>query len=375
MKIGFDAKRAFMNKSGLGNYSRFILESLSKFQPEHAYFLFTPSENENLFSTKALNNFKIVVPHRPFDKVFRSYWRSKSVINDISSLSLNLFHGLSGEIPYGIENTKIKSIVTIHDLIFLRYPELYKATDRKIYKAKFINACKHANRIIAISEQTKADLIDFLNVPEKKIDVVYQGCHPRFLQECSISDFHRVTQKYQLPNEFILYVGTIEKRKNLLSVVKAIHRGKLNIPLVIVGRETNYAKQVKTYIHKNKLSDIHFLKDVQDADLPSLYQLAKIFIYPSVFEGFGIPILEALYSKTPVITTHGGCFSEAGGNKSIYVNPMNYEEIASATIKLLEDEEYYLKVVDAGFKHAQQFNHKKLSEKLVKIYNTVCHAE
>lgn len=370
MKIGFDAKRAFANKSGLGNYSRFILDSLSKFYPEHSYFLFTPYIKENLYSVESQNT-HVVLPNKPLDRVFNAFWRSKSIVQDISRLDLDIYHGLSAEIPYGLEKTSIKPIVTIHDLIFLRYPELYKTTDRKIYKAKYINACRYAERIVAISEQTKSDIINYLDIPENKIQVIYQGCHARFSKKSENSELTRVRQKHQLPSEYLLYVGTIEERKNLLSVVKAIHRGKLNIPLVIVGRETAYAKQVKTYIHKYKLTDIHFLKNVNDKDLPSLYQMAKIFIYPSVFEGFGIPILEALYSGTPVVTTQGGCFIEAGGADSIYVNPKDYEEIAFATIKLLEDEEYYQKVVEAGFKHVQHFNHEKLTSKLMNLYNTI----
>jgi glycosyltransferase involved in cell wall biosynthesis len=371
VKIGFDAKRAFANKSGLGNYSRFILDSLSKFYPEHSYFLFTPYIKENIYSVGESQNSHTILPHKLRDRAFKAFWRSKSVIKDISSLNIDIFHGLSGEIPYGIEKTSVKPIVTIHDLIFLRYPELYKSADRKIYKAKFKNACKHSERIVAISEQTKSDIVNYLEIPENKIEVIYQGCHARYFQKSNHSELNRVTKKFRLPSEYILYVGTIEERKNLLTIVKAIHRGKLNIPLVVVGRETAYAKQVKAYIHKHKLTDIYFLKDVNDVDLPSLYQMAKVFVYPSVFEGFGIPVLEALYSRTPVITTQGGCFSEAGGDSSIYVNPNNYEEIAFSILKLLEDENHHQKVVDAGFKHAQRFNHEKLASNLMNLYNTI----
>ncbi len=375
MRIGFDAKRAFLNRSGLGNYSRFIIESLSKYHPANTYFLFTPSIKGSLFSTKNFNNTHTVLPQKLFNKFFPSYWRVKSSVKDISGLDINLYHGLSGEIPLGLEKTNTKSIVTIHDLIFLRYPELYKPLDRKIYKVKFKNACKNADKIIAVSKQTKNDIIEFLLIPEDKIEVVYQSCHKNFLNEFTEGDFKEVRKKFNLPLEYILYVGTIEERKNLLTIVKAIHQGRINIPLVVVGRQTNYAKKVIDYIQKNKLSDIYFLKNVQDNDLPILFQMAKVFVYPSVFEGFGIPILEALYSKTPVITSSGGCFSEAGGPESIYIDPFNFEEMAFHIVKLLEDGAYSKKIAESGFQYAKRFSHEHLSNKLINIYNSISHVE
>jgi glycosyltransferase involved in cell wall biosynthesis len=373
MKIGFDAKRAFLNRSGLGNYSRFVLETLSEYYAGNSYYLFTPGEKPDLFSVAQLRNAEVIKPQKTKDKLFSSYWRTKTVIHDINKLGIDLYHGLSGEIPFPLFRSKIKSIVTIHDLIFLRYPELYKPIDRRIYRTKFKKACENADKIIAISHQTKNDIVDFFKIREEKIEVIYQGCHKRFQRSFTHEERKSITQKYDLPSEYILYVGTIEERKNLFTVVEALHKGKLNVPLVIVGRETGYTKKVKSYINQYKLSDIYFLKQVMNEDLPAIYQLAKVFVYPSVFEGFGIPILEALYSKTPVVTTREGCFAEAGGPGSLYIDPQNYEELAFNILRLLEDESFRLKTIETGIQYAMNFDHKVLSLQLNSLYNSVCH--
>lgn len=369
MKIGFDAKRAFLNHSGLGNYSRFVLNSLFKYQPGNTFYLFTPKTNPDLFNP--FSNSEIVTPKSATGKLFKSYWRSFLSLKEISSLGISLYHGLSGEIPFGIERTNVKSVVTIHDLIFLRHPEWYRFFDRKVYYRKALNACLTADKIIAISQQTKNDIIDFLKIPGEKIVVVYQGCNERFMQKVSEAESVRVQNKFKLPSEYILYVGTVEERKNLLSVVRAIHEGSIDIPLVIVGRQTNYTKKVKDYISDNKIKHIYFLEKVSDEDLPALYQNSALFVYPSLFEGFGIPILEALYSGTPVITSKEGCFREAGGPSSLYIDPLNPGEIADSIKKILVDSAYRKKIVDDGYAYTRNFDHEKLANELYTIYKSV----
>ncbi len=368
MRIGFDAKRAFFNRSGLGNYSRFIIQSLEKFQKDFEYFLYTPKTRNKIEFLTPSEKIHITLPRKILHKKFASYWRSIAMAKDLVKDEIDIFHGLSGEIPNNIAETNVKSVVTIHDLIFLRYPKLYKPIDRKIYENKFRFACKNANQIIAISEQTKQDIVQYFGTNENKIAVLYQSCDERFQKEVEDPLKQKVQEIYQLPEKFLLYVGTIEKRKNLLSIVKAIHYGKIEYPLVIVGKKTDYFNEVLTYIHDNLLENIIFLQSVPNEHLPAIYQSAQIFIYPSVFEGFGIPILEALYSKIPVITSKGSCFHEAGGPSSIYVTPENFKELASAIKSLLNDSSLRNKMIADGLEHAKKFSHKTLTQQLVNIY-------
>jgi len=370
MKIGFDAKRAFFNKSGLGNYSRDTISILSDFFPMNEYILYSPKPSKSILFRK-VPNISVRGPLKFFHKVIPSYWRTYGLVEQIVGDKIQLFHGLSNELPVGIENTSIPSIVTIHDIIFMRYPQLYKSIDRKIYEKKSKYAAKRASRIIAVSQQTKDDLVKFFGIPQEKIEVVYQGCHPIFWE--NVDEFRKaeIIMKYLIPDKYILYVGTIEERKNLLNILKAIQHGKISLPLVVIGRQTGYLKKVINYIDRFKIKNVYFLHDVPNEDLPAIYQKAALFVYPSLFEGFGIPILEALTSKTPVITTRGGCFFEAGGKSSLYVDPENVDELAKSITSVLEDETLRNNMIIDGFVHAQQFKRDKIASNILAVYDKV----
>ena len=368
MKIGFDAKRAFFNRSGLGNYSRNTIRILHKFFPENDYTLFTPSLKKAIEFIN-LDNIATCLPQGKFNKIFKSYWRSYNITKLLVSNNIELYHGLSNELPLNIHKTSVRTVVTIHDLIFLRYPHLYKPIDRFFYKKKSYSCSKIANIIIAISKQTKSDLINFLNTPKEKITVVYQGCNPIFFIEVAENSKYEIKTKYNLPSQYILQVGTIEERKNLLNTIKALEQGRIDIPLVVIGKSTGYTEKVKQYISEKRIKHIHFLHNVLTEDLPAVYQMADLFVYPSVFEGFGIPILEAITSKTPVITTREGCFKEAGGESSIYIDPLNVEQLKEAILKVLSDSSLSEKMVKDGYDFALNFREDNIAKNLINVYN------
>ena len=367
MKIGFDAKRAFHNGTGLGNYSRDLLRILAKYYPDDYYFLYNPKKAKQL-RFKLADNQSEILPKSKFWKKFSSLWRQKAIVKQLIDDKIEVYHGLSGELPKGIDKTNIKTIVTIHDLIFVRYPELYSFFDRKIHFVKFKHAAEIADIVIAISEQTKRDIVAFLKINPNKIKVIYQGCSDAFKKDYTEEFVKKVIEKHQLPNQFILNVGTIEKRKNLLSIVQAIKN--IDTKLVVVGSDKSaYAKEVKQYIIDNKLSDkVIFLKQVALEELAVIYKLATIFVYPSIFEGFGIPIIEALYSKTAVITSKEGCFSEAGGKDSVYVNPLHITELEDAMVDLLRNPEKRTKIEENGLQYVQKFNDEVIVEGVYGLY-------
>ena len=370
MKIGFDAKRFFLNPTGLGNYSRDLVRGVLEEEMDNDYFLYTTGGEIDL-KTKFLknhSNVKIVTPTGIYKKM-KSYWRSVRLEKQLLKDGVEVFHGLSHEIPRKNKLSKIKYVVTIHDLIFLRFPENYNRIDREIYKKKVEYACTTADKIIAISEQTKRDLIEFLKVPSHKIEVIYQSCAASFHH---ISDYryrHLVQKKYNLPENYILYVGTIEKRKNLATLVEAIGKSNTKLPLVAIGKQTDYTKEVMDMIDKYKLGNqVALLQNVSFLDLPSIYQSANLFVYPSLFEGFGIPVLEALYSKTPVIAATGSCLEEAGGPNSIYVDPKNSDELAQQIDRVIENGELQLEMKEKGFEYAQNFNSQKQAKAVLEVY-------
>ncbi len=371
MNIAFDAKRAFLNTSGLGNYARTLIKTLQHYYPENNYTLFTTRQSENDFQKfiSAQKNMIVQEPQSFIDKKLSSRWRSFGITELLNEQQINVYHGLSNELPFNIKNFKSKKIVTIHDLIFLRYPKLYPFIDSKIYNKKFRHACDTADVIIAISEETKRDIEKYYFIPENKIKVIYQSCDEQYYQVPSIAHAQQVIAKHKLPADFLLYVGTIEERKNLLTLIKSLKQVK-DIPLVIVGKKKNYFKTVMEYIQNNNLRNrVQFLEYVSNTDLPVIYSLAKIFIFPSIFEGFGIPIIEALTSKTPVITTQGGCFPEAGGPDSIYINPNDENELAEKINLLLNSESMCKQIAEKGFEYAQKFHPENISKQLISLYS------
>lgn len=377
MKIGFDAKRAFFNTSGLGNYSRSILLLLQQYYPDNEYFLYTPSLKNSLFFQEKELPFKVKQPGTTLSRIFSSYWRSMSMSKDLQKDKLNLFHGLSNELPSDILKSTTKSIVTIHDLIFLRFPHFFSAVDNQIYLRKFKHACKNADRIIAVSEQTKHDIVNFFQINPNKINVAYQGCGQQFWHKVTNAKKEEVHKRYNLPKKYILNVGTIEPRKNMYNLIYSLLYAQHDATIISIGRAVpSYMKELQELIRKKNLQHrVSFLHNVPNEDLPAIYQQASLFVYPSYFEGFGIPILEAMVSDIPVITSSGSCFSETGGNAARYINPNNPEEIAIHSDEILGNKHLQQDMITKGRLHAQNFSDKSVVNSIMEVYKLTLEAE
>lgn len=376
MKIGFDAKRLYNNFTGLGNYSRFVVEALSRHYPDNTYTLFTPSVRSTKDTSyfQGAPNIHTVTPSSLIQQLrLGSAWRTFS-LGRLMRDHVDLFHGLSHELPRGIPSG-IRKVVTIHDLIFYRYPEYYNPIDVKIYKGKVKHACRAADHIVAISEQTKQDVIDYLGINADRISVVYQGCHENFLKTADNLEKKRAREKYNLPQSYILYVGTIESRKNVLTLVKAFRETASRIPhdLVLVGKATKYQRQIESYLSDSKIqSRVHIINQAAFDDLPAIYQQASVFVYPSLFEGFGIPIVEAMNSRVPVITSTGSCFAEAGGSAALYVSPQDEEMLAEQLLRILnEGAEGRAARIASGLAHVSGFLPGRIAADMMGVYERV----
>ena len=283
---------------------------------------------------------------------------------------MEIYHGLSHELPVGIEKTRIRTVVTMHDLLFLTHPEWFPAFDRLMYRKKYLHSCKVANRIVAVSEQTKNDLVRKAGIEASRIEVVYQGCQPCF--KIQVSEYQKdiIRKKYHLPQHFLLNVAAMEPRKNQLLILKSLVAGHLDIPLVIAGRKTNYLNDFQQFIIQHQQqSQVLLLSDVPFEDLPALYQCATVFIYPSLYEGFGIPVVEALESGVPVIAATGSCLEESGGPSSMYVSPFDEEELAEKIHKILNDNDLQNNMIEQGHVYAQRFSDANIAQHLTRIYN------
>lgn len=375
MKFGFDAKRIFHNNRGLGNYSRTLVEGLLRYSPDSDVFLYTTplKDPAGLEYVKRYDKLTLRTPKSIAAKKLSSLWRSLFLTNILKEDKLDLYHGLSHELPPGIKKLGIKTIVTIHDLIFLRYPEQFPWVDRQVYLKKFKYACTASDIIIAICEQTKNDLIEYLNIPAAKIRVVYQACHPNFYAPWSDEKKEKLLAKYKLSRKFILNVGALEQRKNALTLVGAFARIAKEFPeydLVLVGRGKEYKEKLIRSITENALTDrVHILEEVNYDELPGIYQSCSLFAFPSIFEGFGIPIVEAMFSDAPVLTSTGSCFPETGGDGAVYINPASIEDWADNLALYLSDNELRRDLAQRGRKHVEKFHLKNTSKEIINLYS------
>lgn len=316
------------------------------------------------------SQFTIVTPPTNTSGIQRSIWRSFQLSSKIEEHGLDLFHGLSNELPKGIHKLDMPSLVTIHDLIFIRYPQFYKTLDRAIYFRKTKYACQAASKILAISEQTKTDIIDFIGIEPEKIEVVHQAISPLFFYN---SDCRKVKEKYKLPSQFILAVGTIEERKNQLSILQAVVDLELKIPVIFVGNPTAYCNDIHKFIaDKGIKKQVIFLKNIPEKDLAAIYQLASMSIYISVFEGFGLPVIESMACGCPVITSNVSCLPETAGGAAILCDPGNIKELARQIKRLLDDETLRNELILKGKKRAVEFMPQKYVERLSALYHKIC---
>ena len=375
MRLGFDGKRATQNFRGLGNYSRGIIEGLLQYSSEELFLYSPPVKNDravNWLESQKSPKLHLREPKGFISKAAPSLWRSYSINNDLKKDHLDLYHGLSHEIPYAVNSSVRKSTVTMHDLIFMRYPEFFPLIDRMTYKRKFTYACKQADQVIAICEQTKRDLIEFLNVDEKKIVIHYQSCDPFFYEKREFHEIKDFMRKHQFERPFILNVGAFEERKNQLALIEAfaLASHKIEQDLVLIGSGKAYLEECKALVEKLKITNrVRFLSNIPFAELPLFYQAADLFCFPSHFEGFGLPIVEALFSQTPVITSFGSCFPESAGPDSVYVDPKSIKDISDKIVQVLGDVNLQETMISKSYEFVQRFHRKQVTHNLLECYS------
>jgi glycosyltransferase involved in cell wall biosynthesis len=374
-KIGFEAKRAFHNFRGLGSYARTLLAGLENYSPENEYYLFTPAYKDQ----RALNwarlhpRLNVITPDSVFGNSLPSFWRTFSVAGEVQKRKLDLFHGLSQEVPFAELGPRTKLVVTIHDLLYLKFPHYFSVIDRNIYRSKVNRAVERSDLILAICEQTRRDLIDNLNVDPAKIRVCYQSCDPQFYVQKSSEDCSLFLKRYDLQyKNFLLYVGAFEENKNALTLIQAMKHIPDAPMLVLIGKGKSYLKRIidegKDLLQKKRLL---ILQDIGYEELPYFYRSAMAFCFPSFYEGFGIPIIESLYQGTPVLTSKGGVFPEAAGPGALYSDPRNWEEWRASISRLLNDPLLRQQLAQEGYQHVQKFHLKTTTENLVGHYRDI----
>jgi glycosyltransferase involved in cell wall biosynthesis len=297
-----------------------------------------------------------------------AYWRSYGVVQDLVQSNIAVYHGLSNEIPIlGKQVKQFKKVVTIHDLIFLKEKQQYSFIDQQIYSAKVKYACKNADVIVATSEETKQDIIRFFQISESKIKVVYQNCDRRFFASYTDAELQAIRQKYGLPDRYVLNVSSFYPRKNQTTLINAFAalKEKTGHHLILIGGHESERKKCEQLVIAHQLSTrVTFLSDISFLDLPLIYKMADLFVNPSFFEGFGIPVVEALASGVRVICSDIPCFREVGASSVDYFNPHDQMELAALMLSVLQNRE--TRVMDGLI--AERFSPQTFAQKMISVY-------
>ena len=382
MNIGYDGKRAFQNKTGLGNYIRSLIAILTQHYPDNNYLLFAPKET-SLFKVDSFKNVAAIFPKTLAGKYFQGWWRRNGMVKNIADSTIDIYHGVSNELPRGIELTGIKTVVTIHDIIFERFPKTYNFDERYVHRFKIKHACKIADAIIAISQQTKNDLVDIYKIPAKKIHICYQSCNPIFLRKIDKEELAIVKNKYALPDVYFLFVSSIAPRKNLIVICKAmlLLKDKLNIPLVVIGNGKKEKEDAKKFMLDNGLqSQLILLNEMPiskeeafttAADFPAIYQQALCLIYPSIFEGFGAPLLEAMCSGLPVISSNTSSLPEVAGDAALYFSPDDDNLLSQHMMQIADNKTVAISLREKGLKQSEKFSTENYAASIMNVYNTL----
>lgn len=347
MKIGFDAKRYYHNDTGLGNYSRTIVGGLQEFCHREVECV--------LYDEKALA------------RTFRLAHKAQSE-------GCQLLHGLSNELPTDARSSHIPTVVTMHDVAWRTFPGMYHWIDRQLYDWKYGSSCQRATRIVAISESTKSDVMRFYGVPEEKIEVIYQPVARHFYSPCPTEATQRLNEALPgLPEDFLLNVGSINSRKNLLGVVQALERiaADQRPLLLVVGNGREYKQEVLRYIGEHGLEPyVRIETGLRDNQLlQALYARARAMVYPSHYEGFGLPVVEAALQQCPVITSTVSSLPEAAGEEALLVNPGSVDEIHEALMQVIDHPSEARLLGQHMEQYARQhFDPQRLTEQMWGVY-------
>lgn len=367
MRIGIDARLVFYNRAGIGQYILRLVEALANVHPQGDEFVLLQSRKDkssiihsNGFSRKSL----WTPSHNRFEQPALSF--------EVSRLGLDLLHSPDFIPPF---KRNCQSIITIHDLAFLLYPHFLTKESARYY-GQIDQAWRKTDHIIAVSEATKQDSIKLLGVPEKKISVIHEAANPIYRPMPKDESYNRVKTKYQLDRDFILFVSTIEPRKNLPTLLQAYRQlrdqYKRDELLVLAGSNGWLSEEVYETVDSLNLKDhVAFLGRVPSVDLVYLYNAARILVHPSFYEGFGLTPLEAMTCGTPVIVSNTAALPEVVGDAGLMINPHDVDGLTVAMWRVLTEEELRQELVGKGLKRAAHFSWIKAAEQTLEVYHKV----
>jgi glycosyltransferase involved in cell wall biosynthesis len=376
MRIGIDVRNIGKQRTGDEAVFLNLVKNLAKIDSENEYLLFTDTNDSTVlqYTVEKLGiankkNFKIVSLKSPN----KFCWNIRVLPRYLKKNPVDVYH-TQYITPFFVPK-EIKIITHIHDVSFLAYPEFIKKSDLFFLKFLIPKSLKRADKIIAVSEFTKNEIIKYYQIDPEKIEIVYNAVSEDFMRnDYSGNELFAIRKKYNLPGKYILYIGTMQPRKNISVLVNAFAAVKNRIPgmkLVLSGNKNahNFDKKIDKEIKRLKLNDdVIFSGFVDESDKAALFQMAEVFVYPSLYEGFGIPMLEAMSQKIPVLISDIPVHHETAKDGALYFNPESVDEISEKLYNILADENLKKNLINLGLRRLDFFSWEKSAWDILRIY-------
>lgn len=367
MNIGIEANSYYKNTAGSGVFTRNIIDELKKFDNEARVFLFANNRHSEMDITKKKNIFR-----RIYNGIYDIFWMQ--VLLPIK-LKQNKIDVLYCPAYLGPIFAPCPVVLTLFDMNYKRYPQTCDFMFRKYLQFLLPITKKSAKKIITISEFSKSEIVSLLNIDPSKIEIILLGAHEKFRCNKNQIEIEKVKTKYGISGDFILTVGTLEPRKNMAKLVDAFNiiKKDLNIKhkLVICGGKGWYYDNIFTTIKDNGLEkEIVFTGYVDDEDLPVLYSAADIFAFPSIYEGFGLPVLEAMSCGCPVVASNTSSIPEVTGDAAVLVTPFDSNDIAKGLLQVINNMDFKNELIKKGLERSKIFSWHSAAKKLLNIFKT-----
>ncbi len=368
MRIAIDARK--LRDYGIGTYVRNLLRHLSRIDSTTEYVLLCRVEDCGTVEELGENFRAIPETARPY-----SLREQLRVPLDLRREGIDLFHAPHYVLP---PLTPCKSVVTIHDCIHLRFPQYLPNRLAYAYARSSLWFATHrSNRVLTVSEASKRDILRYFRIPEAKINVIHNAIDERFGEAPTPDEIERVRERYQLNAPYVLYAGNIKPHKNLERLIEAFHTLRHDsdlehVKMLIIGDEISKYATLRRAVHKYKLhKHVRFFGFVPDKTLAVLYRLARVFVFPSLYEGFGLPPLEAMASGTPVITSNVSSLPEVVGDAAILIDPLDPGAIADAMRRVLIDSALRETLREKGLQRVREFSWERSVRRVREIYGEV----
>jgi glycosyltransferase involved in cell wall biosynthesis len=366
--VAIDVRK--LHDFGIGTYIRNIVRELARFDRETDYVLICQEADREVAASLGENFRTSVDTSGPY--TIREQF---SLPFSLLRTRAHVFHEPHYVLP---PLTPCRSVVTIHDCIHLRFPQYLPKRGALAYaRAQMGSAARRSHRILTVSEASKRDILYYFSVPPEKITVIPNAIDERFSTEPAEDDVRRVTERYQLDGDFVLYVGNVKPHKNVERLIEAFSLlrkgGREDLKLVIIGDEISKYPGLRRLVHRLQLDrQVRFLGFVPDATLAALYGLASVFVFPSLYEGFGLPPLEAMAFGTPVVTSNVSSLPEVVGDAALLIDPLSPSEISAAIARVLDDDALRAELVRRGYERVRTFSWARSVKRIREVYSELC---